>query len=79
MFESSLSKSQNFFINFNANKVRWLADSKISPSNVFCVGSGENVVFCLKDIIFKCLINVIKKIRLEKDNFMEDGFERWRT
>ena len=44
MLEDPASKPQKTYINFNANKVRWLADSKISPTNVFCIGSGENVV-----------------------------------
>ena len=31
-------------LNFNANKIRWLADSKLNPTDTFVIGSGENAV-----------------------------------
>lgn len=43
MFEN-LNNPQKIYLNFNANKVRWLSDSKIAPSDFFCLGSAENAV-----------------------------------
>jgi len=42
--DDSTNKPERIYLNFNANKIRWLAESKITPSNVFCIGSGESLV-----------------------------------
>lgn len=41
---NTLDKPEQIFLNFNANKIRWLSESKITPTNLFCIGSGENIV-----------------------------------
>ncbi len=42
MDENNSVSSQT--LNFNANKVRWLADSQLTPTDTLVLGSGENVV-----------------------------------
>lgn len=37
-------KPEKVFLDFNASKVRWLTNSKIHPTDLFCLGSGENEV-----------------------------------
>jgi hypothetical protein len=59
-------ESQQIFLNFNANKIRWIADSNIINSDTFCVSGGENKVgwFIFKFfilIIFNYLIKSKKK------------------
>ncbi len=36
---------QKVNLEFNGNKIRWLADSNVTPTNTFCIGSGEKRVF----------------------------------
>jgi hypothetical protein len=42
-------------LNFNANKIRWLTESKVSATDIFCIGSGENLVnnFCIVETEFQ--------------------------
>ncbi|CAF0775441.1 unnamed protein product [Brachionus calyciflorus] len=42
MYEN-LNKPEQIYLNFNASKVRWLSNSKVMPTNLFCIGSGENL------------------------------------
>ncbi len=44
MFDENSNRPQEIYLNFNANKIRWLRDSNISPTNIFCIGSCENLV-----------------------------------
>jgi hypothetical protein len=44
MYEDTANKPQQIYLNLNASKVRWLAESKITATNTFAVGSGENPV-----------------------------------
>jgi hypothetical protein len=44
MYDEILNRPQEIYLNFNANKIRWLGDSKVSHTNIFCIGSGENLV-----------------------------------
>lgn len=41
---NDINKPEQIHLNFNASKIRWLSSSKIAPTNVFCIGSGENLV-----------------------------------
>jgi len=38
-------------LNYNANKVRWLTDTQLTPSDMFVLGSSENVVSIFKIFI----------------------------
>jgi len=38
----NLFNTERHILNFNGNKIRWLADSKISAANTFVIGSCEN-------------------------------------
>ena len=67
MFES-LNNPQKIYLNFNANKIRWLSDSKIVPSDFFCLGSAENSVsFIFRQIKFNSVIffSLAKRFSLE--------------
>jgi hypothetical protein len=44
MYEDSAHKPQQIYLNLNASKVRWLAETKITATNTFALGSGENLV-----------------------------------
>ena len=42
MDENNSVSSQS--LNFNASKVRWLADTQLTPTDTLVLGSNENVV-----------------------------------
>lgn len=42
MLNENLLNAQKRNLNFNGNKIRWLADTKITPTDTFVIGSGEN-------------------------------------
>jgi len=44
MYEDNANKPQQIYLNLNASKVRWLAESKITATNTFAIGSAENPV-----------------------------------
>ena len=44
MLHENLLNTEKIHLNFNANKIRWLTDSKISSTDTFCIGSGEKAV-----------------------------------
>jgi len=58
MLHENLLNTEKIHLNFNANKIRWLTDSKISSTDTFCIGSGEKA----------------KKISLWKNNNASDRF-----
>ena len=44
MMHENLLNTQSVYLKHNPNKVRWLTESKITPTDLFCIGSGENSV-----------------------------------
>ena len=41
MMNENLLSAERHNLNFNGNKIRWLTDSQITPTDKFVIGSGE--------------------------------------
>jgi hypothetical protein len=44
MIDEYITEPQHVYLNKNANKIRWLSDTKLSQTELFCIGFGENQV-----------------------------------
>lgn len=42
MIEDYITTPQHYYLNSNASKITWLAETNLTQSNLFCVGYGEN-------------------------------------
>ena len=39
-----MQEYQKVNLDFNGSKIRWLTDSKVTPTDTFCIGSNEKRV-----------------------------------
>lgn len=55
-----MQEYQKVNLDFNGSKIRWLTDSKVTPTDTFCIGSNE------KRVLLFIFISAKKKTKFKK-------------